>query len=93
MIKHLSYSSIQTYLLCPRAWRYRYVEKVQAPVAAVLPFGSAFHNAVEGYIREKATGSEPRPVEEMFRDAWARQLEREQENHRCGDGDPEGFGL
>ena len=45
--EHLSYSSISTYLMCPKSWEYRYLIKPDAPTSANLIFGSAFHNAIE----------------------------------------------
>lgn len=53
MIEHLSYSSISTWLMCPRSWRFRYVDKVEMAKSPALVFGSVFHNAIEEYIREK----------------------------------------
>lgn len=50
-LDHLSYSSITTYLMCPRSWRYRYILKEPTPTAPALLFGSAFHDAIESYIR------------------------------------------
>ncbi|NLF00900.1 MAG: PD-(D/E)XK nuclease family protein [Anaerolineales bacterium] len=52
MIDHLSYSSIETYQLCPRSWWHRYVDKTPAPASPALVFGTAFHNAVEQAIAE-----------------------------------------
>lgn len=52
-IDHLSYSSIHTYQMCPRSWRYRYLDQVPTKTAAALTFGSAFHNAIEAYLREE----------------------------------------
>jgi hypothetical protein len=55
-LNHLSYSSISSYQLCARAWRYHYLDKVEVPTASALIFGSAFHGAVEDYVRSKALG-------------------------------------
>jgi hypothetical protein len=49
-IQHLSYSSVSTYLACPRAWRYRYLDRVSVPTSPELVFGSAVHGAVEAFI-------------------------------------------
>ena len=70
MIDHLSYSSISTYQLCPRSWRYRYLDKVEAPTSPALVFGSAFHNTVEAYLRD---GSE-KPLAHHWTEAWTEQL-------------------
>lgn len=47
MIKHLSYSSIDTYQLCPRAWWHRYIQRLDRPAAPALVFGTAFHSVVQ----------------------------------------------
>ncbi|MFO7742773.1 MAG: PD-(D/E)XK nuclease family protein, partial [Anaerolineae bacterium] len=75
MIDHLSYSSINTYLLCPRAWRYRYLDKVDVPTSPALIFGSAFHEAVEQYLTMRHSGDEL-PVAELFDATWETQLEQ-----------------
>jgi hypothetical protein len=50
MLDHLSYSSVSSYLLCAKAWRYHYIDKVPSAPSPALVFGSAVHNAVEEYI-------------------------------------------
>jgi len=64
-LDHLSYSSIATYLQCPAAWRFKYIEKIATPLATELIFGSAFHQAVENSI---ALGGNPL---EHWSNAWA----------------------
>lgn len=87
MIEYLSYSSVSLYLTCARAWRFRHIDKIRTPVAAVLPFGSAFHDAIEAYIGGK-TLAEPSAVDKIFAERWRLQLEREQ-NVDFGDESPE----
>jgi hypothetical protein len=77
VIKHLSYSSVNLYKTCARAWRFRYLDKIETPVAAVLPFGSAFHNTIEAYLRLKADGLSPEPTVNIFNTAWGTQVEKE----------------
>jgi hypothetical protein len=74
-LDHLSYSSINTYLLCPRSWKYRYVDKIKTPVSTNLIFGSAMHDAVEEYIRMGQATADPFPVSEHFDTAWRKQFE------------------
>lgn len=45
MVDYLSYSSVSTYLLCPKSWQFRYIDKVSVPTSPNLIFGSA----VRGY--------------------------------------------
>jgi len=81
-LEHLSYSSISTYLLCGEAWRRQYVAKEQTPVADSLVLGSAFHGAVEAYLRGAPD------LEVAFGGAWSQQLERGQ-NIAWEDGVPD----
>lgn len=77
MIEHLSYSSINTYLLCPRFWRFRYLNKIEMPTSAALIFGSAFHNTIEDYVR---TRSDPNDcageLTAFWQRHWTAQLEQ-----------------
>lgn len=71
-LTHLSYSSISSYLLCGEAWRRRYVVNEKTPTSDALVLGSAFHGAVEAYIK----GASDLTV--AYERAWTQQLEREQ---------------
>ncbi len=79
-LEHLSYSSISSYLMCPRAWRFHYLDQIETPTSAALVFGSAFHNALEDYIACKAKGSIPGLLT-FWQQDWEQQLER---NTECG---------
>jgi hypothetical protein len=68
-VTHLSYSSLNLYLLCGHAWKQRYVEKVQTPTSPALVFGSAFHGTAEAYLQ----GADLEPAWEQ---SWGQQLER-----------------
>ncbi len=71
-LDHLSYSSISSYLLCGEAWRRRYVVNEPAPVSDNLVLGSAFHGAVESYLKGAPD------LEAAYEQAWNQQLERGQ---------------
>lgn len=47
MIDHLSHSSIQTYLTCPKQWSARYLDGKYSPVGVALVKGSAVDRAAE----------------------------------------------
>jgi hypothetical protein len=76
-IEHLSYSSISSYLLCPRAWFLHYIQKVQTPTATALVFGSAFHNTIEQYLTNVAQGNMAESPAELWGAKWTAQIERE----------------
>lgn len=71
-LDHLSYSSISSYLLCGEAWRRRYIVNEPAPVSDNLVLGSAFHGAVESYLKGAPD------LEAAYEQAWSQQLERDQ---------------
>ncbi|MHB1131752.1 MAG: RecB family exonuclease [Chloroflexota bacterium] len=75
-ITHLSYSSINTWLLCPRSWKLRYVDKVQTPKSAALVFGSCFHETVESYLRARCLG-EPPDILSIWQRLWSSETEGE----------------
>jgi len=56
VIEHLSYSSINLFLTCSEAWRRKYLAKEPISSTPALLFGSAIHNTIEGYIRERHNG-------------------------------------
>lgn len=65
-IKHLSYSSINTWLMCPRSWRFRYQDKEPAPTSPALIFGSAFHDTIEDFI----TREDSVPLSVIWEERW-----------------------
>ena len=74
-LDHLSYSSISTWLLCPRSWAFKYRGKIQIPTSAALVFGSAFHNTVEEYLRVRNEQTEAK-LTDLWPQSWTAQLER-----------------
>jgi len=82
MPDHLSYSSINTYHLCPRSWRMRYVDKVQTPSASALVFGGAFHDTLEAAIsvlaQGKVSASETAWLLQLWSEKWQAKLSQEQ---------------
>jgi hypothetical protein len=70
--------------MCPRAWKYRYADKVKTPTSPNLVFGSAFHGAVEGYIAAQAkAGQADIPV--LLTDLWAEHWQKQLEDKRNAD--------
>ena len=82
MLDHLSYSSINTYHLCPRSWRLRYVDKVRTPSASALVFGGAFHDTLEAAIGalalDKVSVSEIAWLLKLWSEKWQAKLASEQ---------------
>lgn len=81
-LSHLSYSSISLYQACPRAWRYRYVDKVKTPTAPALVFGSAFHATIENVLRANVAGE---TVDSTA--IWMAEWQRVQEQEIAWNGD------
>lgn len=56
----LSASQLSCYLMCPRKYAFRYVERVEAEHrSAALCFGSAVHSALEWFHDERLLGHSP----------------------------------
>ncbi len=72
-IEHLSYSAVNSWLLCGYAYQLHYIDKVQTPTASALVFGSAVHGALEKHLR---TGE---PLATAWTESWQEQLERNSE--------------
>lgn len=69
-IKHLSYSSVSSYLMCAAAWKFRYIDKIQMPKSTALVFGSAFHDTIEAWLGGKAES-----LTEAWREQWQKHTE------------------
>lgn len=77
-LKHLSYSSINTYLSCPANWKKKYIDKEPTFGNANLFYGSVWHNTVEEYISVSATGTDA--LAAIYKHNWEKQLQKEGEN-------------
>ena len=71
MIEHLSYSSISSYLLCGRSWRFKYIDKVPTLPTPSLILGSAVHDTIEKFVVEPGQSAT-----ELFEKSWAATLEK-----------------
>jgi hypothetical protein len=49
-LDHLSYSSINTYLMCPAYWKFHYIDQLPTKPSTSLVFGGAFHTTIEKYL-------------------------------------------
>ena len=90
-VDHLSYSSVTTYLMCPRSWRFRYAERVKAPVGPALVFGSAFHAAVEQHLQQVAVGGGVDTPADLWPETWREQIGSERKTIEWGASTPEEF--
>jgi len=72
MVDHLSFSSISSYISCPRAWKFKYIEQAPQKPSAALSFGSAFHETIEGYV----TRVNDVDIKTLWAAAWAKQAEK-----------------
>jgi hypothetical protein len=74
-IDHLSWSSLETYALCPAKYRFRYLEKAPAEcIPSALAFGHAFHAAFEQAQQARLEGlgvPEEAALIQAFESGWA----------------------
>jgi hypothetical protein len=72
MVDHLSFSSITTYLSCPRSWKFKYIEDQPKKTSTALAFGSAFHETVEKYVLR----TEETDIKALWTTAWGNQAKK-----------------
>lgn len=60
----LSFSRVDTYRLCPRKFRYRYLDRLPRVPAPALSFGASLHTALERFYDRKTPT--PPSVEELL---------------------------
>jgi putative RecB family exonuclease len=58
-VKHLSASSAKAYILCPRQWQYRYIDRLPDPPGPAMEHGTMVHQAIERYWRGGYDKPEP----------------------------------
>ena len=78
MIERLSSSQITTYLMCPRKYRYRYIDKLEPESrSANMAFGSAVHAAIAWWWQKRIDGRSPTDEDALrvFRADWLSQVE------------------
>ncbi len=70
---HLSVSQLSSWLMCPRKWRFQYLDKLPWPtVPASLVFGSAIHGAL-GAFHEARLEGQTADLDELiaaFQEIW-----------------------
>lgn len=69
-LDHLSYSSISKYVNCSANWKYKYLDKLPDPKTPNLIMGSAFHGAIEEYLKSDKQAD----ITELWRKSWADQM-------------------
>jgi len=78
-IDHLSYSSISTYQMCPRSWRFHYLDKVPAPASGAIVFGNAVHGAIEEHIKT-SFATDRVSLSDRWARNWQAQIARNADN-------------
>ena len=77
MPDHLSVSQVNTYLLCPRKYRYRYIDRLEPEFrSGALAFGTAVHSALGWWFEQRIAGEVPEldALSRVFRADWAAEL-------------------
>jgi putative RecB family exonuclease len=79
---HLSYSQLNTYIMCPLKYQFAYIDKItQDFVPAALPFGGSIHEVLAAYYRSlKDAGIAPAldDLIAIFETDWRLRLESEE---------------
>jgi RecB family exonuclease len=78
---HLSFTRIETFLRCPRKYRFRYVEKVRTPPSGATVLGRTWHKVLEQNYRQKIRSGQDlslEAMEELFLDHFYQALLHEE---------------
>lgn len=79
-VSALSHSSQRTLRMCPRKWRFQYIENVYSPPSGAMLAGSAAGaaaNACDHHYIEEGEFLEPDATLDVFSDEWDERIERE----------------
>jgi CRISPR/Cas system-associated exonuclease Cas4 (RecB family) len=79
-VDHLSFSSVSTYLRCPRQWAYAYLENIRRRPGVALIKGGAVDKAASANLTQKLTSNTDLHVDEvkeMAEDAFRSAVDRE----------------
>ena len=80
-MKNLSVTKIEKFLQCPRAFKYRYVDKIPEPSSGMVHGGRVVHEVIEFALKQWArTGSYPdwKTLDDMYEPVWQRRLREEE---------------
>lgn len=71
-IDYLSYSQIQTFLICPLHYKLRYIYKVPTPPTSSQSFGNSFHQTMKVFHEEVQKGKKgtEKLIHEILREKW-----------------------
>ena len=90
-VKHLSHTSIESYLMCPEAWRRRYIENERSPAAGNQILGRAVHTAVSQSYAAMVDNGEPNSLEQVL-DDFTTTLKEEDANQEVEYDEDESLG-
>jgi hypothetical protein len=86
-VKSLSVSKVDAAMLCPRKFRYTYVDKIPSPAVGIMMAGSAFHAAMEWALREVVLGHglpSAKDLDDRFPEIWEATKKEEEAGDRFG---------
>ena len=84
-LEHLSYSSINTYFICHRRWRFKYIDQIPEKENTTRLFGSVFHEALGNYIVNRGN------IAQSWAGAWEAKLAELDGQIAWGNDTPEGL--
>jgi RecB family exonuclease len=85
-MEHISFSEVQSYRRCPRAWSYRYLQKIKRKFKGVRMLkGEMLHEMLNAYVFAKMDhdyeGPDPWDVLETYAEEFATYFEQERDMH------------
>ena len=79
MREHFSYSQLNSFKGCKKAYWYRYVENIPWPTTSIEAFsGSVAHETIEWLYRQRISGTSPdrKKTERQFNAFWSRDIKK-----------------
>jgi len=79
MREHFSYSQLNSFKGCKKAYWYRYVENTPWPTTSIEAFsGSVAHETIEWLYRQRISGTSPdrKKTERQFNAFWRRDIKK-----------------
>jgi DNA helicase-2/ATP-dependent DNA helicase PcrA len=74
-VDYLSYSQIDTFLICPLHYKLRYIFKAPTPVSASQSFGTSIHESIKRFYESVKAGKKPteKLIYKLLEENWVKE--------------------
>src|SRR5262245_33032994 len=84
-IRHLSVSKIEAAVLCPRAFKFSYVDKLPEPSSGYMLAGRVVHGLIEVAMKQVIAGGplmSAKDLDDLYPGRWEQEVQEEEEKER-----------